>query len=338
MSINFSQQKIDSHYLSVAEQAGIQAGAGGFQIGVKGDTKLVGSVIASTDRAIEEGKNQFITGTLAISDIENQAHYNAKSLNLGIGYSKDGKGVGSSQRGKAITPAHKGNQLTSLKGASASMPIAISASGQATSTTQSAIGGAQIVIMDEPRQKALTGRSAEETIASLNRNPTHSHQALETIFNKTEIEAGFEIVNALGREASTFIVNRARAADHKIEQARDIEIRANENELMSIEQRQALYETATELRSQAQALNKQWGPGGTYRRVLTAVTAAASGNVTGTTAQFVQSTAMNYLQSLGAEKIKEISDNLNSEGVRAALHGTLAYGSAAVRGKRGRQP
>ncbi len=335
VSINFSQQKINNHYLSVAEQAGIQAGEGGFQIGVKGDTKLAGGVIASTDRAIEAGNNQFITGTLEISDIENQARYNAKSLGLGIGYSKDGKGVGSSQRGQAITPAHKGNQLTNLKGTSAAMPIAMSASGQATSTTQSAISGAQIVIMDEQRQEALTGRSAEETIASLNRNPTHSHQALATIFNKTEIEAGFEIAGALGREANAFIANRAREADRKIEQAELQEALANENELMSIEQRQELYETATELRSQAQALNKQWGPGGTYRRVLTAVTAAASGNVAGTTAQFMQSTAMNYLQSLGAEKIKEISDNLNSEGVRAALHGTLAYGSAAVQGQEG---
>ncbi|KAF9395592.1 hypothetical protein CPC16_007753 [Podila verticillata] len=55
ISVNFSQQKIDSTYRSVAEQAGIQANDGGFQIKVKGDTKLVGGVIASTDQAIAEG-------------------------------------------------------------------------------------------------------------------------------------------------------------------------------------------------------------------------------------------------------------------------------------------
>ncbi len=66
VSINFSQQKLNSDYLSVAEQAGIQAGDGGFQIKVKGDTKLVGGVIESTDRAIEEGKNQLVTATLAV--------------------------------------------------------------------------------------------------------------------------------------------------------------------------------------------------------------------------------------------------------------------------------
>ncbi|BBE09137.1 Probable hemagglutinin-related protein [Mycoavidus cysteinexigens] len=334
VSINFSQQKLNSNYLSVAEQAGIQAGSGGFQIEVKGDTKLLGSMIASTDQAIEEGKNQFTTGTLAARGIENQAHYDASSLSLGIGYSKGGQDVGSNQRGQAVTPAHSGNQLTSLKGASASMPIAMRASGQAASTTQSAISGAEIVITNEPRQKALTGQSAAQTIASLNRNPAQSHAALEHIFKRTEIEAGFDIVNALGRETSTFIVNRARDADHKIEQARDMEVRATE-EVMPVEQQQALREMAVELRTQAQVLNKQWGPGGLNRRILTALTAAASGNVTGATAQFTQAAALNYLQSLGAEKIKHIADSLNNETMRVALHGALAYGGAVAQGQSG---
>ncbi len=216
----------------------------------------------------------------------------------------------------------------------ASIPIVMSASGQAESTTQSAISGAQIVITDEARQKELTGQSSEETIASLNRNPVHSNQALETIFNQTEIEAGFEIVGALVRETNVFITHRAREADHKTQLAKNTEAQAND-ELIPVEQRQVLREAAAELRSQAQALNKQWGPGGTYRQVLTALTAAASGNVTGTTAQFVQAAAVNYLQSLGAEKIKKIADNLSSESVRAGLHGMLAYGSAAVQGQEG---
>lgn len=68
---------------------------------------------------------------------------------------------------------------------------------------------------------------------------------------------------------------------------------------------------------------------------VTALTAAASGNVTGTTAQFTQAAALNYLQSLGAEKIKYIADSLHDEMVRAALHGALAYGGAVARGQSG---
>ncbi|GAM52402.1 hemolysin/hemagglutinin-like protein HecA precursor [bacterium endosymbiont of Mortierella elongata FMR23-6] len=104
---------------------------------------------------------------------------------------------------------------------------------------------------------------------------------------------------------------------------------------MPVAERQELLETAAELRAQAQTVNKQWGPGGTYRRIVTALTAAASGNVTGTTAEFAQAAALNYLQSLGAEKIKHIADSLKDETARAALHGALAYGGAVARGQSG---
>ncbi|GAM51913.1 hypothetical protein EBME_0376 [bacterium endosymbiont of Mortierella elongata FMR23-6] len=104
---------------------------------------------------------------------------------------------------------------------------------------------------------------------------------------------------------------------------------------MPVAERQELLETAAELRAQAQTVNKQWGPGGTYRRIVTALTAAASGNVTGTTAEFAQAAALNYLQSLGAEKIKHIADRLKDETMRAALHGALAYGGAVARGQSG---
>ncbi|UUM22179.1 hemagglutinin repeat-containing protein [Mycoavidus sp. SF9855] len=333
-SLHFSQRRMDSHYLSVAEQAGIQAGEGGFQITVKGDTKLVGGVIAGAEQAVRAGRNTLMTGTLQQTDLTNQASYDASSISLGVGYSQSGKGVGSKQSGEVTTPAHSGNQLASRGGMSAAIPIVMSASGQAQSTTRSAISGAEIVITDEARQMELTGQSAAETIADLNRHPAQSHQALAPIFNRTEIEAGFDIVNALGREAGTFIVNRAREADHKLERAKNIETQAND-ELMPVAQRQELLAAAAELRAQAQTLNKQWGAGGTYRRIVTALTAAASGNVTGTTAQFTQAAALNYLQSLGAEKIKYIADSLHDETVRAALHGALAYGGAVARGQSG---
>ena len=45
----------------------------------------------------------------------------------------------------------------------------------------------------------------------------------EQSFNRAEIEAGFDIVNALGWEAGTFIVNRATEADHKLKRAKHIE-------------------------------------------------------------------------------------------------------------------
>src|SRR5437660_610779 len=48
----------------VTEQSGIKAGDGGFTVKVNGNTDLKGGVIASTDQAVQDAKNNFTTGTL----------------------------------------------------------------------------------------------------------------------------------------------------------------------------------------------------------------------------------------------------------------------------------
>ncbi|BAO92264.1 hemagglutinin repeat-containing protein [Caballeronia cordobensis] len=70
VAANFNQQKLNSDYASVTEQSGIQAGDGGFQLNVKGNTDLKGGVIASGDKAVQDGVNSLTTGTLTYSDIE----------------------------------------------------------------------------------------------------------------------------------------------------------------------------------------------------------------------------------------------------------------------------
>ena len=93
-SLSFSQSKIDSDFASVAEQSGLKAGDGGFQVAVKGDADLKGGAITSTDKAVQDGKNRFQTGgTLTTSDIRNQADYRASSvgINLGTSQANDGQ-------------------------------------------------------------------------------------------------------------------------------------------------------------------------------------------------------------------------------------------------------
>ncbi len=51
-----SSQNMHSEYASVSEQSGIKAGNGGFQVEVTGNTDLKGAVIASTDKAVADGK------------------------------------------------------------------------------------------------------------------------------------------------------------------------------------------------------------------------------------------------------------------------------------------
>jgi filamentous hemagglutinin len=91
-SLSASKSSINSDYASVIEQSGIKAGDGGFQVNVHGHTDLKGAVIASTEQAILDNKNSFQTASLSMSDIQNSAHYDAKSVgvNIGSGVSFDG--------------------------------------------------------------------------------------------------------------------------------------------------------------------------------------------------------------------------------------------------------
>ncbi|MEA9565127.1 hemagglutinin repeat-containing protein [Xanthomonas sp. WHRI 8932A] len=80
-SANYSQQKVNSTYTSVNEQSGIQAGTGGFDITVGGNTHLVGGAIASTADAT---LNRLSTNGLIVESLENNSSGNASGLALSV--------------------------------------------------------------------------------------------------------------------------------------------------------------------------------------------------------------------------------------------------------------
>lgn len=87
-SVSLAQSKVKSDYASVAEQSGFKAGDEGFQVKVEGDTTLKGAVIASSQRALDEDRNEFETGgALSTEVIQNHAEYEAKSASVNIGSS-----------------------------------------------------------------------------------------------------------------------------------------------------------------------------------------------------------------------------------------------------------
>ncbi|QHI99285.1 filamentous hemagglutinin N-terminal domain-containing protein [Xylophilus rhododendri] len=133
-SFSNSNSKSNADYASVAEQSGIQAGAGGFQVNVKGSTDLVGGIIASTQAAVDSGVNRFDTQSLTTSDIQNHADYNASGFSLSGSYSPGGTGKASDGSKQGATP----NSAGGINGAAAGIG---SASGHASSTTTSGISG-----------------------------------------------------------------------------------------------------------------------------------------------------------------------------------------------------
>jgi filamentous hemagglutinin len=127
-SFRQSKQNSNSSYASVNEQSGIQAGDGGFQVNVKGNTDLKGATIASTDKATQEGKNVLTTNTLTTSDINNSMSASASSSGVSVGTNMmDGK--------YAMAKAIAGNALNNG-----------SANQSDASTTISAISGTTVTI------------------------------------------------------------------------------------------------------------------------------------------------------------------------------------------------
>ncbi|WNZ86719.1 hemagglutinin repeat-containing protein [Pseudomonas sp. P108] len=330
VSGGIAAQHMQSEYASVSEQSGIKAGDGGFQVEVKGNTDLVGAVIASTDKAVADGKNTLSTGTLTSSDIKNKAEYDASSINLSGGYGFNVKGGGNASG----TPTRGGPVVSTKEGANANTPIVLFASGDSSSTTHSGISGAAVTITNGAKQQELTGKTAEQTIAAINTDVSSDRDGsnkLKPIFDAQEIGVDFEIVGKFVQNVSQFIENRANEADSKKKEA-EREYLAAHDDSLSQEKKDAHHEKYVELTQQIKDINKNWGPGGTYRQITTALVAGITGGVTGTSAQFAQNMVVNYVQQQGSDYIGKLVLKGLKEGspVHAGLHAILGCAGAAA--------
>ncbi|WP_081397521.1 hemagglutinin repeat-containing protein [Achromobacter xylosoxidans] len=332
ISGNVSQGQMKSNFKSASEQAGLKAGDGGFIVDVKNNTTLIGGLIASSDKAVAEGLNTLATGTLVTENLKNSASYKASQVGISGGYGwggsggKDGgkdAGLGTDAKGN-VAGGSKAQPGTSVPQTSGGLgmgtPVVAAASGRDSSTTYSAISGGTVVIRDAVAQQNLTGMTAAETIASLNRDTSSDTlNALKPIFDKEKIEAGFEIVAESQRQVGQFLTNRAKEID-------SAKRRSEDPSLPYAERVQAAKEYAD--------LESKWGAQGRYSQWGTIILGAASGNVMGGTGQFVQAATANYLQTLGAAQIKELSRELGGEGSvgHAALHAVLGCAGAVAQG------
>ncbi|WP_456022333.1 hemagglutinin repeat-containing protein [Pseudomonas protegens] len=332
VSGGIAAQHMQSEYASVSEQSGIKAGDGGFQVEVKGNTDLVGAVIASTDKAVADGKNTLSTGTLTSSDIKNKAEYDASSINLSGGYGGD---IGRDKNGNASATASRGGPVVASKnGVSATTPVVLFASDSSSSTTRSGISGAAVTITNDAQQQELTGKTAEQTIAAINKDVSSDRDGsnkLKPIFNAEEIGANFEIVGKFVQNVSQFVEDRAREMDSKKKQA-DLELAASFDPKLSEKAQLAHHENYLQLKQQIKEIGDNWGAGGTYRQIATALVAGVSGNVSGSSAQFAQNMVVNYVQQQGSSYIGDWVKKGLKEGspTHAALHAILGCAGAAA--------
>ncbi|AMP13302.1 hemagglutinin repeat-containing protein [Collimonas pratensis] len=195
---NFSNSKANNNYQSVTEQSGIKAGDGGFTVTVNGNTDLKGGVIASTDQAAQDAKNNFTTGTLTHSDIQNKSDASADSMGVSLSSDMFTQGKYGASKGIISNALSNGSE-----------------SGSSSGKTLSAISAGTVNITNDQQQKALTGSGAAETVASLNRDTANSQtsaQRQDVQAMQQEAQAAQTIKQALVTQATKFTDEAYRTA------------------------------------------------------------------------------------------------------------------------------
>lgn len=273
----YSKSKMNSNHASVNEQAGIYAGDEGYDVNVKNHTDLKGAIITSTQQAESLGLNQFSTGTLSHSDIENHSSY--KGSSIGISAKGDANGGWTGQEKNGISGGVGYGRE----------------SDNQDSVTKSGINTQNIEIRNENAQQARTGKSITETLAAIKTdintdNAESQSGKLENRFDKNALQkelnvqveatkgfvqtasaAGNAIANKLGEEA----VAKQREAQAAQEVA-DRAYKANPSK-----ENETALNTANQNLITANNEADKWQTGGEYKRkidgAMNAISAALGG-------------------------------------------------------------
>lgn len=299
--ISASQDKMKSRFDSVAEQTGMFAGDGGFDITAGNHTQLDGAVIASTATA---DKNSLDTGTLGFSDLHNEADF--KTQHSGISIS----GAGS------FGDQFKGNMPGGMIAAAGN-------SGHAEGTTQAAVADGTITIRDKDNQK--------QDVANLSRDTEHANDSISPIFDKEKEQNRLKEIGMLsdiGGQVADIARTQGELNALKAAQDKYGPVPADATE----EQRQAYL---AKLRDTPEYKKEQekYGTGSDIQRGIQAATAAlqglAGGNLAGALAGASAPELAHLLKSTEGDHAVNAIAHAILGGAVAALQGNSAAAGAA---------
>nr|WP_314977210.1 hemagglutinin repeat-containing protein [uncultured Haemophilus sp.] len=273
----YSKSKINSNHASVNEQAGIYSGDEGYDVNVKNHTDLKGAIITSTQQAESSGLNQFSTGTLSHSDIENHSSYKGSSIGISAKGAAKGGWTGQEKNGISGSVGY-GRE-----------------SDNQNSVTKSGINTQNIEIRNENAQQALTGQSITETLAAIKTNISTDNAEsqsgkLENRFDKNALQKELNIQV----EATKGFVQTASAAGNAIANKLDEEAVAKQREAQAAQEEADRVYKANPSKENEAALNTanqnlitanneadKWQTGGEYKRkidgAMNAISAALGG-------------------------------------------------------------
>ena len=279
----FNKSNIHADHASVNEQAGIYAGDEGYDINVN-HTDLKGGLITSTQKAEDEGKNRFSTGTITHSDLENHSNYSGSSFgvsgsvaaNFDTPFGKEGQAQSSKQAvdddGNPIYRNDRGELTTEAKNAQGKDNAKQLATGwdsletstgfgigrdkeSQSSVTKSGINTANIEIRDQAEQLAKTGETVEQTLDSIKTDVTtdnaeqHSGK-LENHFDKDKV---MKELNIQVKVTQDFRKNAFSMIDDYV-LPKQAELRKQIKEAKTEEEKTALYGAIYKLQYQKRLL------------------------------------------------------------------------------------
>ncbi|WP_249507798.1 contact-dependent inhibition effector tRNA nuclease [Escherichia coli] len=289
-----SRDKMKSRFDSVAEQTGMFAGDGGFDITVGRHTQLEGAVIAST---ATPDKNHLDTGTLGFSDLHNEADYKVShsGISLSGGGSFGDKFQGNMPGGMISAGGH---------------------SGHAEGTTQAAVAEGIITIRDRDNQK--------QNLANLSRDPAHANDSISPIFDKEKEQRRLQTVGLISDIGSQVAdIARTQGELNALKAAKEATgetLPANATEKQRQEYLAKLRDTQAYRNEMA-----KYGTGSEIQRGIQAATAAIQGLAGGNLAGALAGTSAPELAHL-------LKSTEKDPAVNAIAHAILGGAVAAIQG------
>ncbi|EFT5881396.1 contact-dependent inhibition toxin CdiA [Escherichia coli] len=297
-----SRDKMKSRFDSVAEQTGMFAGDGGFDITVGRHTQLDGAVIAST---ATPDKNHLDTGTLGFSDLHNEADYKVShsGIRLSGGGSFGDKFQGNMPGGMISTGGH---------------------SGHAEGTTQAAVAEGTITIRDRDNQK--------QNPADLSRDPAHANDSISPIFDKEKEQRRLQTVGLISDIGSQVAdIARTQGELNALKAAKEATgetLPANATEKQRQEYLAKLRDTPEYKKEQ-----EKYGTGSEIQRGIQAATAAlqglAGGNLAGALAGASAPELAHLLKSTEKDPVVNAIAHAILGGAVAAMQGNNVAAGAA---------
>ena len=304
LSVNGGKTNVNSDYVGVNQQSGIFTGDGGFNINVEGKTTLTGGAITTTDKAKQQGLNQFTSkGGIETVDLENHARYEGNAIQAGFALN----GSKATQDPQKVDP----NLKTSWNGKTTGIGYGKAGDNQ-TSVTKAGITGIA-------GHADITTDNKADFAGNIN-NSFDNNKIMQQLGSQTQITQAF------GQEAPKAIGDYAKEKTKPYEYAQMVEGQLTDalTKTTDPEQRQAILSNLAKVQAYKQQHEQDynnWKEGGAYRVAAHTAIGALGG---GTVQSALTAGGTAAAAPMITEVEKKIADNLAKQGIDATTAGSIA--------------